>query len=920
MNLPSVDALDSLSHRLQTAFIGLSKDAALWEGDLNTALRDVAVFVCETMRASRAGIWLVRRDAGVLDGDIHYTHEVRAFDEPRRVELAALPHYLQVLDASRVIEASDALNDPRTTELAASYLGPCGIGAVLHAALHTAGRLCGVVCIEHVGSARLWSREERAFAGSVADLVSQLLVFHELKDSERRYRMLFESAGDAIFTLRGSRFVDCNQRAAELFGCSRDVLLTLRPDDLSPSAQPDGQPSIEKAAAMIRRAQDGAPQFFEWVHRRQDGTLFDAEVSLTAIALGHERYTLAIVRDITDRQLAERARAQAALQLEQRNNALQVVNSLASRLQGLTDITLIAEETVRVLHLLRRADIVSFFRLDSAEGRLHRLACMGQGSETLNESEPSIPLEGSLGGLALREQHILISPDIASDPRMTAQGKLAMIQNGVRSLVSMPLIYRNEAFGTISLLFQGSVAALAHTELDTLNAVCQTVALAMANARHVQDLEYQAMHDSLTGLPNRTHLHRQTSAAIERAQREGTGVTLMLLDLNRFKEVNDTLGHHSGDHLLKLVAARLATTLAPFGAMLARLGGDEFAVLLPGDGRQEEAQAFAGLLSVVLRQPFDVQGIALELGASVGVALYPEHGETSHALLRCADVAMYVAKTKVGGVSVFDPQYDTHNPRRLAMITELGSAINSDQLVLHYQPKLDLATNTWSGCEALVRWEHPTLGRIAPAEFIPYAETSDLIRPLTLWVAREALRQLRRWRDAGLDVSVAINLSTRNLLDVTLPDALADLLAEMGVPPAALELEITETSLISDPDRALAVVDRLVAQGMRLSIDDFGTGYSSLAYLRRLPLASLKIDRSFVQDMLADEQDAIIVRSTIALAHSLGLRVVAEGVESAAILEALRTCGCDEVQGYLLGHPMAAHQVAALFAARTFEV
>ncbi|MGC3963009.1 MAG: EAL domain-containing protein [Rhodocyclaceae bacterium] len=912
MSLPSVDTIDSLSHRLQTAFIRLSKDAALWETDLEAALRYVAVCLTETMRVGRAGIWLMRPDGRALECGVHYLATHCAFEHIDPVALDHAPLYLHALDSARLIDATDAVNDQRTSELAAGYLIPNGVGAMLDAALHKAGRLSGAICIEHLGSARLWSREEQSFAISVADLVSQLLVFHELKDSEERYRRLFELAGDAIFTLRGDEIIDCNQRAAEMFACNSEQLRSMRPQDISPPTQRDGQSSPEKASVMIRRALEGEPQFFEWSHRRLDGSVFDAEISLTAIALGHEAFTLAIVRDITDRQRAERARAQAQKQLEQRNNALQVVNSLARRLHGITDITLIAEETVRVLHLLRRADIVSFFRIGADQDHLHRIACLGPGATELTNTEPMISLSGSLAGEALQARRIMVCQDISAEPRITPTGKSKLIANGIRSLVSMPLIYRDESFGVISLLFRQGVGSLAHSDLDTLNAVCQTVALALANARHVQDLEYQAMHDSLTGLPNRAQLHRETTAAIEQAKHTGTGVALLLLDLNRFKEVNDTLGHHSGDHLLKLVADRLRSATAPFGATLARLGGDEFAVLLPSEGRQEQANAFAALLGTMLRQPFDVQGIALELGASVGVSLYPTHGESSHALLRCADVAMYEAKSKVGGISVFDPQYDTHNPRRLAMITELGSAIQADQLVLHYQPKLDLVSGRWSGCEALVRWEHPTLGRIAPAEFIPYAETSDLIRPLTLWVARQALRQLRMWRDAGLDVSVAINLSTRNLLDVTLPDALAELLDEYGLPPAALQLEITETALIGDPDRALAVADRLVAEGMRLSIDDFGTGYSSLAYLRRLPLTSLKIDRSFVEDMLNDEQDAIIVRSTIALAHSLGLRVVAEGVEEGPVLGALRACGCDEAQGYLLGRPMPADQVTAL--------
>jgi len=290
--------------------------------------------------------------------------------------------------------------------------------------------------------------------------------------------------------------------------------------------------------------------------------------------------------------------------------------------------------------------------------------------------------------------------------------------------------------------------------------------------------------------------------------------------------------------------------------------------------------------------------------------VYPRHGGTSHALLRCADVAMYAAKNAVGAVCMYDSSHDTHNPRRLAMITELGAAIRGNQMVLYYQPRLDLPTGQWCGSEALIRWQHPRLGFIPPGEFVQFAETSELIRPLTLWVAHEAVAQQAKWIAAGLKLPVAINLSTRNLLDVTLPDALADLLTEHAVPPHLLELEITETALMMDPERALQVVHRLAGIGVKLSVDDFGTGYSSLGYLKRLPLTFLKIDRSFVHNMLHDEQDAIIVRSTIGLAHSLGLRVIAEGVEDFDTLAQLGVYGVDEAQGYVLSRPMPVAHVS----------
>jgi len=493
--------------------------------------------------------------------------------------------------------------------------------------------------------------------------------------------------------------------------------------------------------------------------------------------------------------------------------------------------------------------------------------------------------------------------DIETDDRIASPIRDLMLADGIRSMTLMPLLYQSEPLGVISLQFFAHSDDSGEFELETLRAICETVSLALANARNIQVLEYQALHDSLTGLPNRAMLHRATADTL-RANNGKKGLALLLLDLDKFKEVNDTLGHRTGDQLLKLVAARLQATLMPFDALLSRLGGDEFAILLRDCASPETATDIAHILVAALRQPLEVEGIFIELGGSIGVAVYPMHGGTSHALLRCADVAMYAAKAQGMGVSLYNNTYDAHNPRRLAMITDLGTAIRNKQLKVHYQPRYDLQQRQWRGCEALLRWQHPSLGFIPPCEFVQFAETSDLIRPLTLLVARGAIEQIRAWRDRGLNIAVSVNLSTRNLLDVTLPEALSGLLEEYGVPPSALELEITETALMTDPERAMQVVARIAELGMALSIDDFGTGYSSLAYLKRLPLHALKIDRSFVMDMLDDEQDAIIVRSTIGLAHSLGLRVIAEGVENSATLEQLREFGCDEVQGYLLGRPL----------------
>ncbi|HEY0583324.1 MAG TPA: EAL domain-containing protein, partial [Chloroflexota bacterium] len=390
-------------------------------------------------------------------------------------------------------------------------------------------------------------------------------------------------------------------------------------------------------------------------------------------------------------------------------------------------------------------------------------------------------------------------------------------------------------------------------------------------------LQHQALHDSLTDLPNRVLLHDRLQQAIRAAQRSGAAVALLVMDLDRFKEVNDTFGHHTGDQLLEQLGQRLGSVLRASDT-IARLGGDEFAVLLP-TATVEDARQIAERLLQVLDEPFALGGLQLEIDASIGMALSPEHGSDADSLLRHADVAMYVAKRGATGHALYTADQDQHSPMRLAMVSELRRAIDQDELSLYFQPKVSLRDGTVTCAEALVRWTHPRHGLLGPDQFVPIAEQTGLVRPLARWVLEAALRQCNRWRQEGLDLAVAVNLSMRNLHDPEVVDTIRQLLARWGIPPARLVIEITESSLMADATRALDVLGRLRVMGVGISIDDFGTGYSSLAYLKRLPVHELKIDKSFVANLAHDDNDAAIVRSTVGLAHDLGLTVVAEGVE-----------------------------------------
>jgi diguanylate cyclase (GGDEF)-like protein len=422
-----------------------------------------------------------------------------------------------------------------------------------------------------------------------------------------------------------------------------------------------------------------------------------------------------------------------------------------------------------------------------------------------------------------------------------------------------------------------------------------------ALSRQADHNHEQARHDVLTGLPNRTLLYEHGAVALGRFGQPRVG--MLLIDLDRFKEVNDALGHDCGDLLLIEVAERMRREVREQD-MLARFGGDEFAVLLVDAANAASAHEVARRLLRALERPFNVRGFAVQLDASIGIALHPDHGGDVTELIQRADVAMYEAKRRNTGAELYDAERDPHTPERLMLLGELRRAIDEDELVLHYQPQISLGTGELIGAEALVRWQHPERGLLQPGEFVPLAERTATIRAMTLWVLDNALRQCRAWMDAGLDLSIAVNLAGPNVSDGSIPGAIAELLEYWRVPPGRLELEISESTVMADPRRAEDVLGRLDAMGIRLSLDDFGTGHSSLGYLRRLPLDRVKIDRSFVMNMDESENDATIVRSTIDLARNLGLETVAEGVETATAEGTLAELGCPVAQGFFIGRPM----------------
>lgn len=448
--------------------------------------------------------------------------------------------------------------------------------------------------------------------------------------------------------------------------------------------------------------------------------------------------------------------------------------------------------------------------------------------------------------------------------------------------------------------------ALAFAFLTLYLVLFRLVARASLELRHRADEnEQQARHDALTGLPNRTQFSEAVDAIINTGE---TDIAIALMDLDRFKEVNDTLGHHHGDLLLIEAGSRISQLLDSQD-MVARLGGDEFALVLRGVTDSQTALTTTNRVVKAIEETFDIEGISLDIGASIGVAIAPDHGHDLSTLLQRADVAMYSAKRLKSGCALYDQAIDNNSREQLAMMGDLRRSMN-EQLVVYYQPKVDLKTNLTTGVEALVRWNHPDRGLIAPDVFIPLAERSGLIDAITHIVIEKSLAQLRCWLDNGLNLHISVNVSARGLHDGKLVEVVNELLARYSIPHECLVLEITETTIAADPVRAREVLASLGNQGVRFSIDDFGTGYSSLAVLRSLPVDELKIDREFIAD-LAHPDGAAIVEYSIRLGHVLGLVVVAEGVEDLADQKTLANLGCDMAQGYWFARPMPAEDITA---------
>jgi diguanylate cyclase (GGDEF)-like protein len=607
------------------------------------------------------------------------------------------------------------------------------------------------------------------------------------------------------------------------------------------------------------------------------------------------------------------------------------------RLLGLHDATREVQEalsssavTTRLLERARQmfgAEVAELLVLPHGGGPALRTRVSPEGSVEQRREDQLDATEGVWARVAAEGEGVRLS---AADAPERLREYLEA--EGVRDLMAAPVRGEEGVVAVLTLMNRhGNVGGWGEEEVPLLETLANHAGIALRNGELMEGLaaraaenEHQARHDALTGLPNRTWFAQLVDNAIGRGDKP---VALLTLDLDRFKEINDTLGHRNGDEILRAVAVRLQSILLP-NEIVARLSADEFALLVPGvpagtlavGSPVDAAQLAAVRVQRCLEDPFEVGGLLLNVAASVGVAMVGVDGEESGVLLRHADVAMYQAKAGHAPVEFYSRERDEFSPARLALAGEFRRAVESNELVAWYQPKVDIATGRIVGAEALARWIHPVRGLVRPDEFIPIVEQTSLLRPMTLRVLRSAIGRCAEWHGQGFPLSVAVNLSARNLLDPELPGDIQTMLDDAGLPATSLTLEVTESAMMSDPERAIAILGELRSLGCRIAVDDFGTGHASLAYLKRLPVDELKIDKSFVMGLEADGSDRSIVRSTIELAHELGLTAVAEGVETAWVLEWLGTKGCDLAQGFYFSTAVAAVEFERLLRSQSEDV
>jgi diguanylate cyclase (GGDEF)-like protein/PAS domain S-box-containing protein len=617
----------------------------------------------------------------------------------------------------------------------------------------------------------------------------------------------------------------------------------------------------------------------------------------------HDQKTLlhGTIRDITEGKLAA-VRAQ-------------VEHGVTQLVAGATDPDEVMPEIIETVCAGLNWQCGAYWSLDKEGALLQCAASWGENASAIQEflaltKKMSAPSGVDLPGLAWAKGEPLFVEDIGSEQSFSRMQ--AALQAGLHGALALPIISGGKTFGVIEL-FGAQAIRSDEALMRLLHSLSAQIGQSFQRKLAEDQLRYIATHDSLTDLPNRSLFNERLRHALHQGTRYNRGIAVMFIDIDRFKVVNDSLGHSAGDRLLQDCARRLTECLRESDTV-ARLGGDEFVVMVENFTAPKDAIAVAQKILTGLAKPFFVDGQEFLMSASIGISIFPDDGKDAETLLKNADIAMYRAKDQGrNNYQFYSAQMNKHTFERLAMESSLRRAIERNEFLLHYQPKLDLRTGAIAGVEALVRWQHPDWGMVSPAQFIPLAEETGLIVQIGEWVLKTACEQSKRWRDLGIpSMRVAVNLSARQFAQKTLLSDVARTIAQSGLTPDCLELEITESLVMTNPEHATETLHKLKDMGINLSIDDFGTGYSSLAYLKRFPIDCIKIDRSFIKDIPTEPDDMAITKGVIALGHSLRLKVIAEGVETKEQQDFLRSNDCDEMQGFLFSKPLPAQEVTAL--------